>query len=160
MAVRAVTYVVNTCFRRGYTVNVLRYKIGAGVTAVLPFADQLPRYLARDHIRKTFGVDDKDKGSFRHYLKELNLTISDGYLKTSTFKECVAVIDRAVWSGPIEMIFDFFIKSFFKENGLVWGLLNEEFEALSIDNIFELNDGWSGLERILLISLNDVGISS
>ena len=32
----------------------------------------------------------------------------------------------------------------------MWGLRNDEFEALSVDNIFELNDGWSGLERILL----------
>ena len=35
----------------------------------------------------------------------------------------------------------------------MWGLMNREFEDLSIDNIFVLNGGWSGLERILLMPL-------
>ena len=31
--------------------------------------------------------------------------------------------------------------------------MNGKFQGPSTDNIFELNDGWNGLERILLIPL-------
>ena len=39
LAMRMWARVINTCFRRGYVLNVLHYKIGAGVTAVVPFGD-------------------------------------------------------------------------------------------------------------------------
>ncbi len=55
------------------------------------------------------------------------------------------------------------IQRFSKVIGLEWDLMNTEFQAPSIDNIFELNGGWSrGLERTLLIptkvtfGINDV----
>jgi GTP-binding protein EngB required for normal cell division len=85
LAMRAVARVINICFRRGYVLNVFNYKIGAGVAALVPFGDQLPRYLARDHIRQAFGVT-KD---FRHHLIQFHLCINDGCLQTSIFENCV-----------------------------------------------------------------------
>jgi hypothetical protein len=49
-------------------------------------------------------------------------------------------------SEPIRMIFDFFYQRSLKENGLVWALMNAEFQVLWIDIIFELNGDWSGVE--------------
>ena len=85
LAMRAVARVVNICFRRGYVLNVLNYKIGAGFAAILPFGDQLPRYLARDHIRQAFGITKE----FRHHLIQLHLCIDDGCLQTSILENCV-----------------------------------------------------------------------
>ena len=85
LAMRAVARVINVCFRRGYVLNVLNYKIGAGLAAIIPFGDQLPRYLARDHIRQAFGIT-KD---FRQYLIQFHLSIDDGCLQTSIFENCV-----------------------------------------------------------------------
>ena len=85
LAMRAVAHVVNMCFRRGYVLNVLNYKIGAGFAAIVPFGDQLPRYLAREHIRQAFGLT-KD---FRAYLTQFHLSIDDGCLQTSTLENCV-----------------------------------------------------------------------
>ncbi|CAF1650387.1 unnamed protein product [Adineta ricciae] len=85
LAVRAIARVINVCFRRGYVLNVFNYKIGAGLAAIVPFGDQLPRYLARDHIRQAFGIT-KD---FRQYLVKFRLSIDDGCLQTSTLENCV-----------------------------------------------------------------------
>ncbi|UJR27811.1 hypothetical protein I4U23_009080 [Adineta vaga] len=85
LAMRAAARVINICFRRGYVLNVFNYKIGAGLAAIIPFGDQLPRYLARDHIRQAFGIT-KD---FRQYLLQFRLSIDEGYLQTSTLENCV-----------------------------------------------------------------------
>ena len=85
LAMRAVARVVNTCFRRGYVLNVLHYKIGAGLAAILPFGDQLPRYLARDHIRQAFGITKE----FRQYLLQYHVCIDEGCLQTSVLENCV-----------------------------------------------------------------------
>ncbi len=85
LAMRAVARVVNICFRRGYVLNVLNYKIGAGFAAILPFGDQLPLYLARDHIRHAFGITNE----FRDHLIQLHLCIDDGCLQTSILENCV-----------------------------------------------------------------------
>ena len=85
LAMRAVARVVNICFRRGYVLNVLNYKIGAGFAAVVPFGDQLPRYLARDHIRQAFGITE----DFRNYLLRFHLIVDDGCLQTSSLESCV-----------------------------------------------------------------------
>jgi hypothetical protein len=82
---RAVARVINICFRRGYVLNVFNYKIGAGLAAIVPFGDQLPRYLARDHIRQAFGITKE----FRQYLTEFHLSIDDGCLQTSILENCV-----------------------------------------------------------------------
>ena len=58
---------------------------------------------------------------------------------------------KMAWSGPFDMIFDFFIQGFSRENGLERGLMSGKLYALSIGNTFKSNEGWSGLERILLI---------
>ncbi|UJR07860.1 hypothetical protein I4U23_012143 [Adineta vaga] len=82
----AVTRVINTCFRRGYVLNVLKYKIAAGFAAIIPFGDQLPRYLSRNSIEDAYGIDKL----FLQYITDCNLTIDDGsHLKTSVFKDCV-----------------------------------------------------------------------
>ncbi len=85
LAMRAVARVINICFRRGYVLNVLNYKIGAGFAALVPFGDQLPRYLARDHIRQAFGITN----DFRHHLIQFHLCIDDGCLQTSILENCV-----------------------------------------------------------------------
>ncbi|CAF1436728.1 unnamed protein product [Rotaria sordida] len=85
LAMRALARVINICFRRGYVLNVFNYKIGAGFAAVVPFGDQLPRYLARDHIRQAFGLTK----NFRQYLTQFHLTIDEGCLQTSTLENCV-----------------------------------------------------------------------
>ena len=85
LAMRAVARVINICFRRGYVLNVLNYKIGAGFAAIVPFGDQLPRYLARDHIRQVFGVTKE----LREHLMQFHLCIDDGCLQTSTLENCV-----------------------------------------------------------------------
>ena len=85
LAMRCVARVVNICFRRGYILNVLNYKIGAGVAAIIPFGDQLPRYLARDHIRQAFGVSKE----YREYLIQHHVSIDEGCLQTSTLQNCV-----------------------------------------------------------------------
>ena len=85
LAMRAVASVINICFRRGYVLNVFNYKIGAGIAAIIPFGDQLPRYLARDHIRQAFGITK----NFREYLIQFRLSIDDGCLQTSTLENCV-----------------------------------------------------------------------
>ena len=85
LAMRGLARVVNTCFRRGYVLNVFNYKVGAGVAAIVPFGDQLPRYLARDHIRQAFGMTKE----FRQYLMQFHLSIDDGCLQTSTLENCV-----------------------------------------------------------------------
>ncbi|CAF3740689.1 unnamed protein product [Rotaria socialis] len=85
LGMRALARVMNICFRRGYVLNVFNYKIGAGFAAIVPFGDQLPRYLARDHIRHAFGLT-KD---FRQYLTQYHLTVDQGCLQTSTLENCV-----------------------------------------------------------------------
>ena len=85
LAMRAIARVINICFRRGYVLNVFNYKIGAGLAAIVPFGDQLPRYLARDHIRQAFGITR----DFRQYLTQFRLSIDDGCLQTSTLENCV-----------------------------------------------------------------------
>ncbi|CAF0879049.1 unnamed protein product [Adineta steineri] len=85
LAMRAVSRVINVCFRRGYVLNVFNYKIAAGLAAIIPFGDQLPRYLARDHIRQAFGITKE----FCQYLSQFRLSIDDACLQTSTLENCV-----------------------------------------------------------------------
>ncbi|CAF2985262.1 unnamed protein product [Rotaria sp. Silwood2] len=88
LTMRAVTRVINTCFRRGYVLNVLKYQILAGVAAIIPCGDQLPRYLSRNSIKEAFGIND----AFCQYLTQFNLIIqNDSHLQTSVFKKYVVV---------------------------------------------------------------------
>ena len=92
--------VINTCFRRGYVLNVLHYKIGAGVAAVVPFGDQVPRYLARCDIDKVFGITEE----FCSYLTSWDLTVNEGYLQTSPLKKYVKTTTITTRSYPISTI--------------------------------------------------------
>ncbi|CAF4437017.1 unnamed protein product, partial [Rotaria sp. Silwood2] len=85
LAKQAVNRVINTCFCRGYILNIMKYKIAAGFAAIIPFGDQLPRYLSRDKIREAFGINE----DFGQYLIQFNLTIDDGLLQTSVFRKYV-----------------------------------------------------------------------
>ncbi|UJR15122.1 hypothetical protein I4U23_002087 [Adineta vaga] len=78
---------INTSFRRGYVLNVMKYKVAAGFASIIPFGDQLPRYLSRDSIREAFGIDD----NLRQYIKQFHIIVYNYKLQTSVFKECVEV---------------------------------------------------------------------
>ena len=85
LATRTVVRVINTCFRRGYILNSLKFKLGAGVASIIPLMQYLPRYLARDDIRTAYGIDDK----LDDYLRRFDLTVYQYKLQTSVFKESV-----------------------------------------------------------------------
>ncbi|CAF1140202.1 unnamed protein product [Didymodactylos carnosus] len=88
--------VINTCFRRGYVVSILKYKIQAGLMALCPFLELLSRYLGRESIRQAFGVNDRSRFSnwrtgqedtFKEFLQTFNANVDNSELKTSAFKE-------------------------------------------------------------------------
>jgi GTPase SAR1 family protein len=94
----ATAKVINTCFRRGYVVNILKYKIYAGVASVIPFADLIARYCGREAIRKAFGVNSRSRfdnwwtnqtDEFKDYLKQFNIATRETNFKTSSFKKTV-----------------------------------------------------------------------
>jgi hypothetical protein len=89
-----ISHVINTCFRRGYVINVLGYKIAAGIASVLPLGELIPKYLSQDEIQKAFGIDKVllDK------LRELRLTIGDGQLQTSVFNKYIEYTKRKATS--------------------------------------------------------------
>ncbi|CAF3480659.1 unnamed protein product [Rotaria sp. Silwood2] len=95
-ATRATATVINTCFRRGYVVNVLKYKIYAGVAAVVPLLDLLPRYFGREEIRQVFGVNSRSRfmnwwtgqaDEFKDYLTQFQIVITEQGFKTSAFQK-------------------------------------------------------------------------
>jgi GTPase SAR1 family protein len=87
LAHRTIARAINTIFRRGYILNVLKYKVAAGFASIIPFGDQLPRHLSRDDIRDAFGINDH----LREYLKEFHLIIYNYKLQTSLFEDCVKI---------------------------------------------------------------------
>ena len=87
LANRVVTRAINTCFRRGYVLNVMKYKIAAGFASIIPFGDQLPRYLSRDSLRDAFGIDEH----LRQYLSQFHLVIYNYKLQTSVFEKTVEI---------------------------------------------------------------------
>jgi hypothetical protein len=66
---------------------VLKYQIVAGVVAIVPFLDQLPRYCSRENIRKAFGID----ATFLEYLKQNHVVVSNYKRQTSVFKDFIEV---------------------------------------------------------------------
>ncbi|CAF3956518.1 unnamed protein product [Rotaria sp. Silwood2] len=95
MAMSATARVINICFRRGYALNVMKYKILAGFTAIVPFLDLVPRYFAREQIRQKFGVNTFSyfmkwwtgkTDEFQDYLKEFQIEIDESDFKTSALK--------------------------------------------------------------------------
>lgn len=96
VAVRAMTRVINTCFRRGYVVNIMKYKVAAGIAAVVPLVDLIPRYYGREEIRQAFGVNTNSRfmnwlygttDEFKDYLGEFDICIDESALKTSAFNK-------------------------------------------------------------------------
>ena len=81
--------VINTCFRRSYILNVAKYRVAAGFASIIPFGDQLPRYLAREGIREAFGINQELHSSIR----SRSLCISGDKLQTSVFKDSVTITD-------------------------------------------------------------------
>ncbi|CAF4690805.1 unnamed protein product [Rotaria sp. Silwood2] len=95
IAMHATSRVINICFRRGYALNVMKYKILAGFAAIIPFLDLIPRYFARERIRQKFGVNTcsylwkwwtGETDEFQDYLKEFEIEIDESDLKTSALK--------------------------------------------------------------------------
>jgi GTPase SAR1 family protein len=87
LASRTVARATNTSFRRGYVLNVLKYKVAAGFASIIPFGDQLPRYLSRDSIREAFGIND----TLLQYITQFHLIIYNYKLQTSIFEKCVEI---------------------------------------------------------------------
>jgi GTPase SAR1 family protein len=85
LAMSGVYRVINTCFRRAYILNVLKYKIVSGIVAIVPFADKLPLFLSKKSIQEVFGINEQ----FRQYLNQLGLQIDNHLLQTSLFQELV-----------------------------------------------------------------------
>jgi GTPase SAR1 family protein len=94
LATRIIARAINTSFRRGYVLNVMKYKVAAGFASIIPFGDQLPRYLSRDSIRDAFGIDE----TFRQYLKQFHLIIYNYKLQTSVFEDCVEIKESQIKS--------------------------------------------------------------
>ena len=106
MATCATAQAINICFRRGYVLNVMKYKISAGVAAVVPFLDLVSRYFAREHIRQNLGVNTHsylkkwwtgETDIFKDYLKGFNIEVDPSALKTSALKDTFEY--RGVSSG-------------------------------------------------------------
>jgi GTPase SAR1 family protein len=87
LANRTIARAINTSFRRGYVLNVLKYKVAAGFASIIPFGDQLPRYLSRDSIRDSFGINE----ALFQYLTQFHLIIYNYKLQTSVFEKCVEI---------------------------------------------------------------------
>jgi GTPase SAR1 family protein len=77
--------VINTCFRRSYILNVAKYRVAAGFASIIPFGDQLPRYLAREGILEAFGINEE----LRNSIRPRRLCIHDYKLQTPVFKDSV-----------------------------------------------------------------------
>ena len=87
LANRILARAINTSFRRGYVLNMMKYKVAAGFASIIPFGDQLPRYLSRDSIREAFGLDE----DLREYLMQFHLVVYNYKLQTSIFEDCVEI---------------------------------------------------------------------
>ncbi|CAF5030040.1 unnamed protein product, partial [Rotaria sp. Silwood1] len=105
MCVTATAKIINSCFRRGYVVNVMKYKIYAGVAAVIPFADLIPRYLEREAIRQAFGINSRSrfmvwwtglKDELKEYLGNFNIEVDKDSLTTSAFKNTFQLRSPAI----------------------------------------------------------------
>jgi hypothetical protein len=94
LAHRTIARAINTSFRRGYVLNVMKYKVAAGFASIIPFGDQYPRHLSRDSIRDAFGIDD----ALRQYLNQFHLIIYNYKLQTSVFEECVEIRESQIHS--------------------------------------------------------------
>ncbi|CAF1193009.1 unnamed protein product [Rotaria sordida] len=66
----------------------MKYKIAAGIAAGIPFADLLPRYLARDDVRQAFGITE----DFLQGLRQRQISIINGQLQTSVFEDYVTTL--------------------------------------------------------------------
>jgi predicted GTPase len=91
LAFQVVARSINTCLRRGYVINAVKFKIAAGVASVIPFLDQLPRYRARKALREAFGIDD----GLHAYLTTLGLQIDNPTLLQTSVFEKLAVAKSA-----------------------------------------------------------------
>ena len=94
LALRILARAINTSFRRGYVLNVMKYKVAAGFASIIPFGDQLPRYLSRDSIRDAFGLDE----NLRKYLMQFHLVVYNYKLQTSIFENCVEIREVQIHS--------------------------------------------------------------
>ncbi|CAF0983761.1 unnamed protein product [Adineta steineri] len=85
LAIRSIARVINSCFRCGYVLNVMKYKIAGGIAAVIPYGDKLPRYLARNSVQEAFGITE----NFLQYLKHRQISVHSTDLQTLVFQKYV-----------------------------------------------------------------------
>jgi GTPase SAR1 family protein len=95
LATRAAITVINTCFRRGYSVTQTKYKWLAAGTSIIPFLDEVPKYFGRKKIRHAFGIQNthaecQTNDSFEKYLREKKLTVPKEYLRSGEFKYLIS----------------------------------------------------------------------
>lgn len=99
LAIRTSIIVINTCFRRGYTVSKKKYQLLAAVGSLIPCLDELPAFFGREKIRQAFGIHDHStvanavhgtKDSFEKYLMKKQFTVPEDYLKSGEFKYLIA----------------------------------------------------------------------
>ncbi|CAF4810056.1 unnamed protein product [Rotaria sp. Silwood1] len=74
----------NPCVTPSVNIGFIGYT-NAGIAAIIPLGDQLPRHLSRNAIRKAFGINDE----LCEYVERFDLTIERNDLKTSSFKKSV-----------------------------------------------------------------------
>jgi len=95
LAILASKFVINTCFRRGYTVLQTKYRLLAAGASIIPLLEELPAYFGREKIRQVFGIHDSfpvknavcgTKDSFEEYLMEKEFTIPKEHLKSGHFE--------------------------------------------------------------------------
>lgn len=87
LACRAISRVINSCFRTGYVIKILHYKIAAGVTNPLLFADRATVYLAERSVERAIGITEDFLGDLARHAP----LIIDQNLETSVFEQYVTV---------------------------------------------------------------------
>jgi hypothetical protein len=94
LAILASRTVINTCFRRGYTVSRLKYCVLAAGASIVPLLDEVPSFAGREKIRQAFGIHDRwsisnairrKTNSLEEYLTKYQLTMPEGLLQSGYF---------------------------------------------------------------------------
>ncbi|CAF1204513.1 unnamed protein product [Didymodactylos carnosus] len=98
MAIIAAADIINTCFRRGSIISVMKYKIAAGILSIVPLADEIPRYVGREKVRQVFGIHDQayltnkyneTTDKLQTYLLKYQFYLPQYELSTDAFKYLV-----------------------------------------------------------------------
>ena len=95
LAILASRTAINTCFRRGYAVSTLPYRLIGAVASIVPCLDMFTEYLGEEKIRQVFGVHDNStvtnaiqgtQDSLRTYLTHYGFTVLKADFQSDCFK--------------------------------------------------------------------------